>query len=111
MQNINRLGETLPPPFCFERITSKKNSRIFFGANVKIKEKFLWNNQKSWTGGLNTLKIYQEENKLIIYLDETWLDNDMTVKKWWQSNEVFGAKGGIRSSGRLIIVPLFHTRV
>jgi hypothetical protein len=35
----------------------------------------------------------------------------MTVKKWWQSNEVFGAKGGIRSSGRLIIVPLFHTRV
>jgi hypothetical protein len=60
---------------------------------------------------IHTLKIYQEENRLIIYLDETWLDNDMTVKKWWQSNEVFGAKGGIRSSGRLIIVPLFHTRV
>jgi hypothetical protein len=51
-QNINRLGETMPPPFVLKEIPLK-NSRFFFGANVKIKEKF-WNNQKSWTGGLNT---------------------------------------------------------
>ena len=55
---------------------------------------------------LRALKKYQNEEKSIIYIDETWVDNDMTVKKCWQSDvhKVFGVTSGIRSTGRLIVV-------
>ncbi|KAJ8910153.1 hypothetical protein NQ315_007482 [Exocentrus adspersus] len=37
-------------------------------------------------------------------LDETWIENDMTVKKCWQGDGIFGARGSIRNTGRLIVV-------
>lgn len=42
--------------------------------------------------------------KKTIYIDETWLDNDITVNKCWQNEQVFGVTSNMRSSGRLIVV-------
>lgn len=53
---------------------------------------------------LSTIRQYRQEGRNIVYLDETWVDNDMTVNKCWQNESVTGVVHGIRSSSRLIVV-------
>lgn len=48
---------------------------------------------------LREIKKYREEGRNIVYLDETWVDNDLTFKKCWQSNDVFGVISNISSTG------------
>ncbi|XP_050293624.1 uncharacterized protein LOC126734134 [Anthonomus grandis grandis] len=47
---------------------------------------------------------YRQENRNIIYMDETWVDNDLTVGKCWQSSDIFGVPSNISSTGHLIVV-------
>lgn len=55
---------------------------------------------------MRAIRKFRSENKNIVYLDETWIDNDMTFKKCWQDNEVFGVTGSIRNTCLcLIVVP------
>lgn len=53
---------------------------------------------------LRAIKKYQNQQKLIIYLDEMSIENDMTVKKCWENDNELGFKSGVHSSGRLIVV-------
>ena len=38
---------------------------------------------------LRTMKKYRDERRNIIYIYETWMDNNLTFSKGWQSNDVF----------------------
>lgn len=49
---------------------------------------------------IHTIRKYREEGRNIVYLDETWIDNDLTFKKCWQSAEVFGVVSNISSTGK-----------
>lgn len=53
---------------------------------------------------LQTIKRYRQENRNIVYMDETWVDNNLTFKKCWQSSEVNGILTNTSSSNRLIVV-------
>ncbi|XP_050302718.1 uncharacterized protein LOC126740645 [Anthonomus grandis grandis] len=53
---------------------------------------------------LREIRKYRQEKRNIVYLDETWVDNDLTFKKCWQSYTVSGVISNIGSTGRLIIV-------
>lgn len=58
-----------------------------------------------WRGKyLKALRNYRRENKNIIYIDETWVDNTLTFGKCWQSDEQLGVLQNKSSSHRLIIV-------
>lgn len=49
---------------------------------------------------IHAIRKYREESRNIVYLDETWVDNDLTFKKCWQSGEVFGVVSNISSTGK-----------
>ncbi|XP_050301482.1 uncharacterized protein LOC126739728 [Anthonomus grandis grandis] len=53
---------------------------------------------------INAIQKYRNEGRNIVYIDETWVDNDLTFQKCWQSTDVFGITSNIRASGRLVIV-------
>lgn len=53
---------------------------------------------------LKRIRQFREEKRHIIYIDETWVDNDITFKKCWQSDEISGIISNISSTGRLIVV-------
>lgn len=53
---------------------------------------------------IHTIRKYRAEDRNIIYIDETWVNNDLTVKNCWQSAEVFGVSSSISSTGRFIVV-------
>lgn len=38
---------------------------------------------------LRSIKYYREENRPIIYIDETWVHSNITFGKCWQSSEMF----------------------
>lgn len=39
---------------------------------------------------LRAIKKYRGDNKEIVYIDESWVDNNLTFKKCWQSKEIEG---------------------
>lgn len=49
---------------------------------------------------IKAIKKYRGEGRNIIYIDETWVDNDLTFKKCWQSDSVFGVVSNISSTGK-----------
>jgi len=53
---------------------------------------------------LREIKKYREEGRNIVYLDETWADNDLTFKKCWQSNDLFGIISNISSTGKFFVI-------
>ncbi|XP_035216204.1 uncharacterized protein LOC118189628 [Stegodyphus dumicola] len=40
----------------------------------------------------------------IVYIDETWIDSNLTFKKCWQHDTVLGAQINVSSKNRLIVV-------
>lgn len=46
------------------------------------------------------IRQYRSEGRNIVYIDETWADTDLTFKKCWQSEDVFGVVENIGSSGK-----------
>ncbi|GLG95894.1 Uncharacterized protein GBIM_02761 [Gryllus bimaculatus] len=46
----------------------------------------------------------REEGREIVYIDETWIDNSLVVKKCWQHDDIIGVTANISASVRLIVV-------
>nr|CAH7749883.1 unnamed protein product [Callosobruchus chinensis] len=79
----------------------------FFGVNAKKKRKMLMErpNILHWRYKyIREIRKHRQEKRTIIYMDETWVDNDLTFKKCWQSDTASGLINNIGSTGRLIIV-------
>lgn len=55
---------------------------------------------------LQKLKKYREQGRCIFYLDETWVDANLTFHKCWQHQEVDGTMTTISASNRLIVAHL-----
>ena len=53
---------------------------------------------------LTIIKHLRSEGKPIFYLDETWVDSNLTFRKCWQSDDVFGICADANAGNRLIIV-------
>jgi hypothetical protein len=52
------------------------------------------------------IRKFRETGKPILYLDETWVDANLTFRKCWLNKEVVGITTNVNSSNRLIIVHL-----
>ncbi|XP_039285343.1 uncharacterized protein LOC120351576 [Nilaparvata lugens] len=50
------------------------------------------------------MKALRETGREIFYLDETWIDSNITVKKCWQSDEIFGVQENYSAGNRLIVL-------
>ena len=50
------------------------------------------------------IKSFRESGRNIFFLDETWVDSNITVDKCWQSNEVSGVLQNYSASNRLVIL-------
>jgi transposase len=50
------------------------------------------------------IKSFRESGRNIFFLDETWVDSNITVDKCWQSNEVFGVLQNYSAGNRLVIL-------
>lgn len=55
---------------------------------------------------LRQIKSYRDKNVSIFYLDETWVDGNLTFRKCWRNNEVDGVLPELNSSNRLIVVDI-----
>ncbi|XP_054283210.1 uncharacterized protein LOC129000275 [Macrosteles quadrilineatus] len=55
---------------------------------------------------LREIKKFRENGRKIFYLDETWVDGNLTFKKCWQNDEIDGVLSDMNSSNRLIIVDI-----
>ncbi|XP_076545701.1 uncharacterized protein LOC143305550 [Osmia lignaria lignaria] len=53
---------------------------------------------------LSDIEYYRQQNRNIVYIDETWVDNTLCFSKCWQSEEILGITRSTSSSHRLIIV-------
>ena len=50
-----------------------------------------------------TIKRLRNEGKPVFYLDETWVDSNLTFRKCWQSDDVFRVCADGNAGNRLII--------
>ena len=50
------------------------------------------------------IKSFREFGRNIFFLDETWVDSNITVDKCWQSNEVSGVLQNYSAGNRLVIL-------
>ncbi|KAJ4444763.1 hypothetical protein ANN_06560 [Periplaneta americana] len=50
------------------------------------------------------IKNLRQSGRQIFYLDETWIDSNITFGKCWQSEEEFGVQANVNSGNRLIVV-------
>lgn len=53
---------------------------------------------------LRKMKKYREEGREIVYVDETWVDSNLTHRRCWQSDDVMGVQDNMNSGNRLIIL-------
>lgn len=59
----------------------------------------------AWKGKyLKAIKFYRNQNRNIVYIDETWVDNTLCFGKCWRSKEKLGVLKNNSSSHRSIIV-------
>lgn len=55
---------------------------------------------------LKEIKKHRENNKKIFYLDETWIDSNLTFQRCWQSPEVDGVLADMNAANRVIVVDI-----
>lgn len=53
---------------------------------------------------LREMKKHRSNNRCIVYIDETWIDSNLTFGKCWQDDKMTGVKVDINSKNRLIVV-------
>lgn len=107
-QLLQKIREKIEFPWGRRTLNSFLKKKGFVWRKCKNKRKILMERPQimQWRlHYLRAIKKYQQENRTIIYQDETWLDNDMTVRKCWQSDEhkIFGVPSGMRSGGKYFI--------
>jgi hypothetical protein len=50
------------------------------------------------------IKEYREKGHPIFYFDESWVDSNLTFRKYWQNKEVMGVQANMNSGNRLIML-------
>lgn len=53
---------------------------------------------------LKQIKLFREQSREIVYLDESWVDSNLTFNKCWQRKDTVGVLKNNSSSNRLILV-------
>ncbi|KAF8764364.1 hypothetical protein HNY73_022443 [Argiope bruennichi] len=53
---------------------------------------------------LRKMRQYRKSKCQIVFIDETWVDSNLTFRKCWQSDTISGAEINVNSKNRLIIV-------
>ncbi|XP_055941674.1 uncharacterized protein LOC129971722 [Argiope bruennichi] len=53
---------------------------------------------------LTEMRCHRKAGRPIVYIDETWVDSNLTFKKCWQDDTVLGATANVNSKNRLIVV-------
>lgn len=97
-----KIKEEMEFPYGRESLRKLLKANGFFFKKCQNKRKILIErpNILHWRYKyLRAIKKYRQENRPIIYIDETWVDNDLTFQKCWQSNDVFGVIKNIGSTG------------
>ncbi|KAJ4440379.1 hypothetical protein ANN_08520 [Periplaneta americana] len=56
-----------------------------------------------WANYLRKMKKYREEGREIVYVDETWVDSNLTHRRCWQSDDLMGVQDNMNLGNRLII--------
>ena len=90
-------------PFSRETLSRSLKTNGFYWRKCQNKRKILVErpNILHWRYKyIHAMRKYREEGRNIIYIDETWVDNDLTVKNCWQSADVFGVLKNISSTGK-----------
>lgn len=73
------------------------------GSNRKILIERL--NIVNWRGRyLQSIRTFRNQNRNIVYIDESWVDNNITFGKCWQNDKISGITTNTSSSNRLILV-------
>lgn len=99
---LQKLREDINFPFSRETLRRLLKAKGFYFRKCNNKRKVLMErpNVLHWRYKyLRQMKQYRQEGRNIVYIDETWVDNDLTFKKCWQSNDVFGVISNISSTG------------
>ncbi|KAF8778855.1 Protein NYNRIN like protein [Argiope bruennichi] len=50
------------------------------------------------------MRCHRKAGRPIVYIDEIWVDSNLTFKKCWQDDTVLGATANVNSKNRLIVV-------
>jgi hypothetical protein len=53
---------------------------------------------------LQKIRTFRETGKPLLYLDETWVDANLTYRKCWQNKEFEEITTNVNASNRLIVV-------
>lgn len=53
---------------------------------------------------LREMKRHRKAGRPIVYIDETWVDSNLTFKKCWQDDTVLGVTANVNAKNRLIVV-------
>lgn len=100
---LQKLRSDINFPFSRETLRCMLKANGFYWRKCQNKRKILVErpNILHWRYKyIHAMKKYREEGRHIIYIDETWVDNDLTVKNCWQSADVFGVIKNISSTGK-----------
>lgn len=102
---LQAVREQIDFPYCRESLRRLLKSNGFYWRKCQNKRKVLLErpNILHWRYKyIRAIRKYRQEGRNIVYLDETWVDNDMTLKKCWQNEEILGVLTNISSSGKYI---------
>lgn len=103
---LNKLREVMDFPYSRETLRRLLKANGFYFRKCQNKRKILMEKPSilHWRYKyIRSMRKYREEGRHIIYIDETWVDNDLTFQKCWQSHDVFGIISNIRANGKLLI--------
>lgn len=103
MKLLKKLREDSNFPYSRETLRGLLKSNGFFWRKCQNKRKILMErpNILHWRYKyIREIRRYRQEGRNIVYLDETWVDNDLTFKKCWQSETLFGVVSNIGSTGK-----------
>ena len=53
---------------------------------------------------LREMKKHRSNDRCIVYIDETWIDSNLTFQKCWQDDKMTGVQVDVNSKNRLIVV-------
>lgn len=106
-----KLREIMDFPYSRESLRKLLKANGFYFRKCQNKRKILMEKPTvlHWRYKyIRNIRKYREDGHHIIYIDETWVDNDLTFHKCWQSADVFGIISNIRASGKYLFLNGFY---
>lgn len=102
---LSKLQEIMNFPYSRETLRRILKANGFYFRKCQNKRKILMERPAilHWRYKyIRDIRNHRRDGRNIIYLDETWVDNDLTFRKCWQSNDLFGVVSNITSSGKYL---------